>query len=85
MRYSVRVMVPRSKDSPITLGELRRMTGRSQTELAAELGMTQGQLSEFERRADHRISTVRRYAEALGGELQLVVRIDGKSVTLRSE
>lgn len=56
----------------MTLRELRKAREYSQETLAEILGMRQGDLSKFERRADAYLSTIRRYVEAMGGRLELV-------------
>lgn len=55
-----------------TLKELRELAGKTQVETASAAEMTQSSLSELEKRADYRLSTLRRYVEALGGELEVV-------------
>jgi predicted transcriptional regulator len=67
----------------MNLRELRQLTGRTQEDVAQATQMRQPELSRVERRDDHLLSTLRRYVEALGGELEVVARIDGKSVKLR--
>jgi transcriptional regulator with XRE-family HTH domain len=49
------------------LRALREAVGLTQGELAQRVDVTQSQLSKMERREDQRISTLRRYVEALGG------------------
>jgi len=64
-----------SNDKEITAIDLRALRvalNVSQAELAARLGRTQPVVSQLERRRDHRLSTLRRYVEALGAELELV-------------
>lgn len=56
---------------PPRLSELRRALGVTQVELAGRLQITQSDLSKLERRHDWRLSTVRRYIAALGGDLRL--------------
>jgi hypothetical protein len=56
---------------------------RKQAQVAKLAKMQQGEVSRAERRRDHLISTVRRYVDALGGELELVVRLKGKTIRLR--
>ena len=43
----------------------------TQQQLAEELGIKQGSISKMERRPDHLVSTLRRFVEAMGGELEL--------------
>jgi transcriptional regulator with XRE-family HTH domain len=64
------------------LRELRNLSGKTQTEVAQALEQTQGQLSETERRGDHRLSTLRRYVEALGGELEVTANFGDKRIRL---
>ncbi|MBX9772759.1 MAG: helix-turn-helix domain-containing protein [Candidatus Obscuribacterales bacterium] len=56
----------------MSLRELRKARELSQETLAEVLGMKQGDLSKFERRADAYLSTIRRYVVAMGGSLDLV-------------
>lgn len=67
----------------MNLRELRQLTGTTQEQLARVAKMQQGELSRVERRDDHLLSTLRRYIEALGGELEIVARFDGKTVRLK--
>ncbi|MDZ4833750.1 MAG: helix-turn-helix transcriptional regulator [Candidatus Melainabacteria bacterium] len=55
-----------------TLREIRKAREYSQITVAQLLGMSQGDLSKFERRTDAYLSTIRRYIEAMGGSLELV-------------
>jgi DNA-binding transcriptional regulator YiaG len=66
------------------LRALREAAGLTQEELAQRVAITQSQLSKLERREDHRISTVRRYVAALGGELEIAAVVDGKRILLSS-
>lgn len=65
------------------LKSLREATGVTQTKLAEDLGMTQSEVSKMESRNDHLVSSVRRYVEALGGELEIVVVVRGKRIRLQ--
>jgi len=47
----------------------RRRKGLTQVELAKRIGMSQSDLSKFERRGDVRLSTLRAYIAALGADL----------------
>ena len=64
------------------LRALREAVGLTQEELAKRVEVTQSQLSKLERRADHRITTLRRYVEALGGTLEICAIVDGKRIKL---
>lgn len=54
------------------LGEVRRARRMTQETLAESLGMSQSEVSKVERRNDVYISTLRRYIEAMGGQLKIV-------------
>jgi predicted transcriptional regulator len=66
----------------LTLRELRQELDFTQAELAEVADMTQSEMSRLESRADHRMSTLRRYVEALGGEIEVMAVIGGKRVKL---
>lgn len=68
----------------MTLKELREAAGKTQTEVAQLAETTQAQLSRIEARTDHRLSTIRKYVEALGGELKIIAKIDDKEIHLRN-
>ena len=61
-----------------TLVELRKARDLTQTQLAKDLSISQVSVARMEKRSDLLISTVRSYVEAMGGELNLVVRFPGK-------
>lgn len=67
----------------LELRELRELAGKTQVEVAELAAMTQSELSRFEKRDDHRLSTLRRYVEALGGEVEVVAVVGNHRVTLR--
>lgn len=56
----------------IGLYELRRALDHSQTELAAELGISQSAISQLERSEDLKLSTLRNYLKHLGARLELL-------------
>ena len=64
------------------LRKLRLQRGRTQRDVAERLGMTQPEVSKLERRADVRVSTMRAYVTALGGELRLTARFADAEVQL---
>jgi len=67
----------------MTLRSLRETTGLTQEQMAELTEMSQSQLSRVEHRDDHLLSTLRRYVEALGGEIEVVAVVKGKRVRLR--
>ena len=54
----------------------------TQAQLAEELGIKQPSLSKLERRPDHLVSTLRRFIEAMGGELELKAHFPSGSVSI---
>jgi hypothetical protein len=63
------------KDQVNSLGELRRVAGKAQADVAAALNIKQPSVSKIEQQADLYLSTLRGYVEAIGGELALVVNL----------
>jgi transcriptional regulator with XRE-family HTH domain len=65
----------------IQLARLRRSAGLTQTELAANLGVGQAQISKVEHQDDMLISTLASYLEALGVTASLVIEMGQQKVT----
>ena len=57
------------------LRELRQVAGKAQAEVARALRIKQPSVSKIERQADMYLSTLQTYVRALGGELDLLVRL----------
>lgn len=55
----------------MSLQELRRARELTQTRIAAELEMGQGDVSKLERRTDMYVSTLAGYLHAVGAELEI--------------
>lgn len=64
------------------LQELRQAILLSQEELAQILRVQQATVSKMERRTDMYISTLRRFIEAMGGELEITARFPDGSVKI---
>jgi transcriptional regulator with XRE-family HTH domain len=62
-----------------TLQELRKAREMTQARLADILGVTQDNVSRIEKRSDILLSTLRSYVEAMGGELDLVVKFPDRA------
>jgi transcriptional regulator with XRE-family HTH domain len=63
----------------LPLQELRQARALSQKELAEVLGLNQATISKLERRTDMYLSSLRRFVEAMGGELEISARFpEGK-------
>jgi transcriptional regulator with XRE-family HTH domain len=65
----------------IDLAAIRRATGLTQTQLAANLGVGQAQISKVERQDDMLISTLASYLKALGVNASQVVELGEHKVT----
>ena len=57
------------------LGEVRRLVGLTQEDLAKKLGIAQPTLSRLESQDDMQISTMRRLITGFGGSLELLVHL----------
>ncbi len=66
----------------LLLSEIRGLTGKSQRQVAAALGMKQPSLSKLERQKDMQISTLRKIVKALGGELEVLARFPKGTVVI---
>jgi predicted transcriptional regulator len=64
------------------LRALREAADLTQEEIAERLQIDQSQISRVERQSDTRVSLLKRYVEALGGELKIVATVRGKTVQL---
>jgi transcriptional regulator with XRE-family HTH domain len=65
----------------IDLAAIRRTTGLTQIQLAANLGVGQAQISKIERQDDMLISTLASYLAALGIDAKIVVELGEQTVT----
>lgn len=67
----------------LPLSEIRKAIGLTQVELAESLEVGQGSVSKIEHQADMYISTLRKYVNALGGELHLTAEFpDGRRMEI---
>ena len=66
------------------LAELRRALRLSQAELAQTLQVGQAAVAKLEKRTDMYVSTLRRFIEAMGGELEIVARFPDHDVRIKS-
>jgi transcriptional regulator with XRE-family HTH domain len=67
-----------------SLAEVRRAFSKTQAEVGAGLGLPQNAVSQLEKRKDMRLSTLARYVGALGGELDVIIRLkDGSEMVLK--
>jgi transcriptional regulator with XRE-family HTH domain len=63
------------KEEVETLRELREIAGKAQADVATALKIKQPSVSKIEKQADMYLSTLRNYVEAVGGELELIVKL----------
>jgi len=63
------------KQEAKSLRELRLIAGKTQADVATALQIKQPSVSKIEKQDDMCLSTLRAYVEAIGGELELVVRL----------
>ena len=64
------------------LQELRRALDLTQQQVAAALGINQVAVSKMEGQTDMYVSTLRRFVEAMGGELRIVARFPQGAVEI---
>lgn len=57
------------------LRELRQIAGKAQADIATALNVKQPTVSRMEKQADMYLSTLRSYVEAVGGQLELTVKL----------
>ncbi len=62
----------------MSLQDLRKALGKTQTAIAKRLKVGQDAVSKLEARSDMYISTLRKALKAMGGELELVARFPGR-------
>ena len=69
----------------ITLRHLREKLGLSQSELAERLEVQQPAISKLERRQNLELNTLRSVVHALGGTIEIIVRVPDKEPILLSD
>ncbi len=68
----------------LALADIRKARRFTQADVAKRIGGKQVYISRLERRVDMKLSTLRDYVSALGGQLQVMVTFpEGKSVRLK--
>ncbi|MCF1743104.1 XRE family transcriptional regulator [Paradevosia shaoguanensis] len=60
------------------LRELRQIAGKAQEDIASALNIKQPSVSKIEKQADMYLSTLRSYVEAIGGKLELTVKLPSR-------
>ncbi len=69
----------------LTLRHLREKLGLSQSELAERLEVQQPAVSKMERRQNLELNTLRSVVNALGGTIEIIVRVPNKEPILLSD
>jgi DNA-binding XRE family transcriptional regulator len=69
----------------MTLRHLREKLGLSQSELAQRLEVQQPAISKLERRPNLELNTLRSVVNALGGTIEIIVRVPNKEPILLSD
>jgi hypothetical protein len=65
------------------LAQVRQAPKLSQAELGRELHIGQASIAKIEKRTDMYVSTLRRFFEGMGGELEIIARFPETSVMIR--
>ena len=68
--------------SEMLISEMRKLAGKSQREVARELGIKPPSLSKLEKQSDMQISTLQRIVAALGGKLDVVARFPTENIRI---
>ena len=68
----------------MALADLRRAMQLSQEELAATLQINQASVAKMEKRTDMYVGTLRRFVEAMDGELEIIARFPDGEVRINN-
>ena len=66
----------------MALADLRRAMQLSQEELAATLQINQASVAKMEKRTDMYVSSLRRFIQAMGGELDITARFPDRAIKI---
>jgi DNA-binding XRE family transcriptional regulator len=66
----------------LLLDELRQSVEMTQERLASVLNMKQSSVSKMEKQGDMYLSTLRKYVEGVGAELEIKAKMKGKTIPL---
>ncbi|MBU9698009.1 helix-turn-helix domain-containing protein [Rhodobacteraceae bacterium HSP-20] len=69
-------------EQEMALAELRRAMKLSQEEIAAALNINQASVARMEKRTDMYIGTLRRFVQAMGGELDIIARFPDRQIRI---
>lgn len=65
-----------------TLRAIRRARGLTQSQVSAQLQISQAEVSRMERRANLQLTTLARFIEAVGGQLRITAVFDDQEVEI---
>lgn len=74
--------IKKSLRHEMALAELRQALAFTQSTLSETLGVGQAEISKIENRTDIFISTLRRFIEAMGGELEIRANFPDRVITI---
>lgn len=69
-------------ETEMALADLRRAMQLSQEELAAILQINQASVAKMEKRTDMYVGTLRRFIQAMGGELEIIARFPDREIKI---
>lgn len=69
-------------EQDMALAELRRAMKLSQEEIATALNINQASVARMEKRTDMYIGTLRRFVQAMGGELDIIARFPDRQIRI---
>lgn len=68
-----------------TLAQVRKLAGKTQAQIANQLGKKQPSIQKMERQADFYVSTLRRFVEAAGGTVEIHINLPNKPPVVLDE
>ncbi len=69
-------------ETEMALADLRRLLDLTQESLAATLHINQASVAKMEKRTDMYVGTLRRFIQAMGGELDIIARFPDRSIKI---
>ena len=77
-RETVQLRTAELVTQEMSLRDLRKALGKTQVEMAGQLGIKQENVSRIEQRSDMLLSTLNSYLRGMGGRLRLVAEFEGR-------
>jgi predicted transcriptional regulator len=82
---SIKARAAQIQQEELTLKHLREKLGLSQAELAKRLEVQQPAISKLERRQNLELNTLRSVVNALGGTIEIIIRVPDRDPILLSD